>query len=248
LFFFHPLIRPIERRMKLAQEIAADELAIAQQQHEPVSYGRLLVSVVSKLGSARLMPTMSVGTAGPIESLTRRLVAMKFLNRVSRRVVFASAALLGLVALLGIVPWRLVAAEPVVPTAPMAPRLPPTASKTTAPQYAATIKVSIGPKDRPKDVLCAPTLVYLVGREAYFQSGDQSRRIEVSVESDQAKKPVEHSVQVKLIEKPESKTPNILMAPRVTLVDGQDCIVKTAEANGDELEIAVAIAQFKPAK
>ena len=40
VFFFHPLIRPAERRMKLAHEIAADELAITQQRHEPVSYAK----------------------------------------------------------------------------------------------------------------------------------------------------------------------------------------------------------------
>jgi hypothetical protein len=154
--------------------------------------------------------------------------------------MLASATLLGLVALLGVVPWRLVAAEPVAPTIPVAPRLPPTVGKTTTPQYMATIRISKGRKDNPKEVICEPRLIFVGGQKAYFQSGDQSSRVEVSIQSDQEKKPVEHSVQVKFIEKPESKTPSVLTAPRITFVDGHDCEVRTA-LNGDELEISVTV-------
>ena len=55
-FFFHPLAWLSKRQLKLTQEIAADELAIAQQRHDPVSYGELLVSVVGKFGPARCFP------------------------------------------------------------------------------------------------------------------------------------------------------------------------------------------------
>jgi bla regulator protein blaR1 len=115
LFFFHPLAWLCERQLKLAQEIAADELAIAKQKHDPIGYGSLLVSVVGKLdlkmGSRPLVSTISLETAGPVHSLTRKLAAMSRIGRTSRRVVVCSGILLGAVVLLGLVPWRLVAAE-----------------------------------------------------------------------------------------------------------------------------------------
>jgi uncharacterized protein (TIGR03067 family) len=112
VFFFHPLVWLSQRQLNLAQEVAADELAILQQHHDPASYGTLLVSVISRLGPSRLIPTMSMGTAGSVQSLTRRLVAMTSIGRASRGVIVASGILLAATALLGIVPWQLVAAEP----------------------------------------------------------------------------------------------------------------------------------------
>ena len=113
-FFFHPLVWLSQRRLNLAQEVAADELAILRQHRDPVSYGKLLVSVISKLGPSRLIPTMSMGTAGSVQSLTRRLVAMANIGRASRGIIVTSGILLAAMVLLGIVPWRLVAAEPKV--------------------------------------------------------------------------------------------------------------------------------------
>ncbi len=112
VFFFHPLAWWSERQLKLAQEVAADELAIARQRHKPVIYAGLLVSVVGKLGHRPLASTISVETAGNVHSLARRLAAMTCIGRTSRRVVVSSAVLLAGVVLLGLVPWRLVAAEP----------------------------------------------------------------------------------------------------------------------------------------
>ena len=114
LFFFHPLVWLSQRRLNLAQEVAADELAILRQHHDPVSYGNLLVSVISKIGPSRLIPTMSLGTAGSVKSLTRRLVAMASFGRASRGLIIGSGILMAATFLLGIVPWRLVAAEPKV--------------------------------------------------------------------------------------------------------------------------------------
>ena len=113
-FFFHPLVWLSQRRLNLAQEVAADELAIIRQHHDPVSYGKLLVSVIGKLGPSRLIPTMSMGTAGSVKSLTWRLVAMANIGRASRGIIVTSGILLAATVLLGIVPWRLVAAEPKV--------------------------------------------------------------------------------------------------------------------------------------
>jgi uncharacterized protein (TIGR03067 family) len=112
VFFFHPLVWLSQRQLNLAQEVAADELAILRQYHDPASYGTLLVSVISKLGPNRLIPTMSMGTAGSVQSLKWRLVVMASIGRASRGVIVASGFLLAATVLVGIVPWRLVAAEP----------------------------------------------------------------------------------------------------------------------------------------
>ena len=74
VFFFHPMVWLCERQLKLAQEIAADELAISKQSHDPIGYGNLLVSVIGKLGSKKgsrpLVSAISLETAGPIHSLS----------------------------------------------------------------------------------------------------------------------------------------------------------------------------------
>lgn len=112
VFFFHPLVWWGERQLTLAQEVAADELVIARQRHEASGYGSLLVSVVSKLGPRPLVSIISVETAGTVRSLAKRLVAMTRIRPTSPRIIASSGILLGAVLLLGIVPWRLVAAEP----------------------------------------------------------------------------------------------------------------------------------------
>ncbi len=134
VFFFNPLVWLSQRRLNLAQEVAADELAILQQNHDPVSYGKLLVSVISKLGPSRLIPTMSMGTAGSVHTLTRRLVAMANIGRASRGIIVCCGVLLVATVLLGIVPWRLVAAEP----------------KDTGDKRVADIKVPQGKNGQPK--------------------------------------------------------------------------------------------------
>jgi len=112
VFFFHPLVWIAERRLKLVQEVAADELAIRRQQDDPASYAALLVSIVSKLGPERLLPTMSVGTAGSYESLKQRLVAMRFMKPKSVGNIVSSCLLLAVVGVFGIMPWTVVAQQP----------------------------------------------------------------------------------------------------------------------------------------
>jgi bla regulator protein blaR1 len=112
VFFFHPLVWLTERRLKLAQEVAADELVVMRQHHDPIGYGKVLVSIVGKLGPRPPVPAISVETAGPAHSLTRRLVAMAYFGRTSRRVTIGSGILVGTVVLLGLVPWQLATAAP----------------------------------------------------------------------------------------------------------------------------------------
>ena len=112
IFFFHPLVSWSERQLRFAQEVAADQLAIARQRRKPVNYAGLLVSVVGKLGPRPSVTSIAVETAGTAHSLAKRLIAMTRTGYTSRRVIAASGILLIAVVLLGLVPWRLVAAEP----------------------------------------------------------------------------------------------------------------------------------------
>jgi beta-lactamase regulating signal transducer with metallopeptidase domain len=109
LFFFHPLAWLSERRLALAQEIAADEMAIAMQNQNPIDYASLLLSVVGKLGPARsgraaVAPLMSIGAAGTHRSLTQRLSAMRYIGRHSARMPLVSGSMLSLCAVFAAVP------------------------------------------------------------------------------------------------------------------------------------------------
>lgn len=120
VFFFHPLAWLSERRLRSTQEIAADELAVARRSHDAVGYATLLVSVVSKLGPDRVLPAMAVGAVGSHETLKKRLVAMRFMTPLSHRAVVTYVLVLGCAAVLGVVPWAVVAAQ-----APVADKVEP---------------------------------------------------------------------------------------------------------------------------
>jgi beta-lactamase regulating signal transducer with metallopeptidase domain len=122
VFFFHPLAWWSERQLKLTQEVAADELVIAQQRHDPATYRNLLVSVVGKVGSGSVVSNIAAEAVGTAHFLRRRLIVMARTSRASRRVIVSSSVALGAVVLLGLLPWRLVAADP--QAKPMAQFLP----------------------------------------------------------------------------------------------------------------------------
>jgi beta-lactamase regulating signal transducer with metallopeptidase domain len=111
VFVFHPLVWWASRRLDIAQEIAADQWILTGSQKDLCSYAEMLVSVASQPRPCGLAPALSVGTAGGYRTLKRRIAAMKSFRPSSRGVVAASAILVGLIAILGIVPWQLVAAE-----------------------------------------------------------------------------------------------------------------------------------------
>ncbi len=116
-FFFHPLAWFCERQLHLAQEIAADEMAIKLQQQDPVDYAAHLVSIVGKFGRSRAVPQFSARIAGYHRSLHKRLFAMKLMKHRSALGVRIFSRLLACCAMIGMVPWTLVtttvtAAEP----------------------------------------------------------------------------------------------------------------------------------------
>ena len=227
VFFFHPLVWLSQRRLNLAQEVAADELAIIRQHGDPASYGKLLVSVISKLGPSRLIPTMSMGTAGSVKSLTRRLVAMANIGRASRGIIVTSGILLAATVLLGIVPWRLVAAEPkenkeqplasVKPIPPATPATGPLVLREN--QRLAKIEVWERKKGQAKVILNRPQIFFAIGQEAKAEVGNKESPpyMEVTVRSLADKKPFQHVIEAKLIRDPEGKKPCHIDGPQAHL-------------------------------
>jgi hypothetical protein len=167
---------------------------------------------------------------------------MQPFNGIFRRGMFASATLL-LISLQGIVSCQTAAAEPAEP--PTLPA-PGSSAKAVVRDYLATIAVSVGPKNKPKRVLCSYILPVPAGREDFGLECDRSYRIEVLIQTDPKRSPVEHSAQMIIIGL-GNRVPKGLTVPRLTFADGQSCLVRTPVEHGDELEVKVSVSQPKPA-
>ena len=254
LFFFHPLVWLSQRRLNLAQEVAADELAIIRQHADPVSYGKLLVSVIGKIGPSRLIPTMSMGTAGSVKSLTWRLVAMSSIGRASRGIIVTSGILLAATVLLGIVPWRLVAAEPKDSTEQKrvgdneaVHHANPAIRPFTPHENDRVISIDVWEKrkGRPKAVIHCATTVFVVGQNVEVQGRDKEKRVVAMVQSLADKKPIRHVIEAKLILDPESNNPATLMVPKLTVTDDRPDSVVVTGADGSQLGMEVTVCSFK---
>jgi len=110
LFFFHPLVYPAHRECRLAQEMACDALAIEQMDTSPQAYGAMLLNGIAHRLGKRPVPS-AVGILESFHTLQRRLSAMNMLHALSRRQQVLTGLLVGMVALAGLVPWRLSAAD-----------------------------------------------------------------------------------------------------------------------------------------
>lgn len=111
LFFFHPAAWLCERKLRLAQEVAADELAMSTRGETPAAYAQQLLQIVLKIGSQESTPAISVVVAGSHESLKERFAAMRHIVTSSRRLRIAFALFSLAVGGVGMIPWALVAAE-----------------------------------------------------------------------------------------------------------------------------------------
>ena len=111
VFVFHPLVWWASWRLDMSQEIAADQFALTGFDKELCAYAEMLLAVASQPQPNGLVPVLSAGTVGRYRTLKRRIAAMKSFHPGSRGGVMASALLVGLIAVPGVVPWRLVAAD-----------------------------------------------------------------------------------------------------------------------------------------
>lgn len=149
LFFFHPLVHLAVREYGLAREAACDAAVLAGNRHCARQYGHLLL----RLGVA---PRPSAGLASAsadVRILKRRLTMLQDTQRLPRTL---AVLIVGAVAALGVMPYRIIAAPTplaaneatpaasprstqVTPMAPSThPTAAPTARATPAPAAAAT--------------------------------------------------------------------------------------------------------------
>jgi beta-lactamase regulating signal transducer with metallopeptidase domain len=116
VFWFHPLVWAARRRWALAQEMACDALALRATEAGAAEYGRLLVDLVA--GGLPRRALLGVGVAESAGTLRRRLVAMKTMTQWTKRYKAAVAGVIAVGAVVGVVPWRVVAQEAEGPPAP----------------------------------------------------------------------------------------------------------------------------------
>ncbi|HEX7802364.1 MAG TPA: M56 family metallopeptidase [Pseudoxanthomonas sp.] len=131
LFFFHPFAHLAAREYALAREAACDAAVLAGNRHCAHAYGRLLV----RLGVAP-RPSAGLASASPTFHILKRRLVMLQNTASTPRVV--ALAILGVVAVLGVMPYRIIAAPaaetPTAPRAPVAARTPkPSAAPVAAP-------------------------------------------------------------------------------------------------------------------
>lgn len=113
LFFFNPLAHLAAREYALARESACDAAVLAGDRHCARAYGQLLL----RLGVAP-RPSAGLASASPtLHILKRRLVMLQ--NTASTPRIVA-VAIVGLVAIIGVMPYRITAA-PAVPASRVAP-------------------------------------------------------------------------------------------------------------------------------
>ena len=111
LFFFHPLLWLTSRPIRFAQELACDQLTLALTRASSADYASTLLDVLAFQNDLRRAP-ISVGIADSASQMRRRLHAMKNVVPRSHRRQTAAAGLLAVVAVIGLIPWRLVAQTP----------------------------------------------------------------------------------------------------------------------------------------
>ena len=235
LFFFHPLAWIAQRRLALVQEIAADDLAIKVQCDDPSRYGNLLLSVVTKLGPTQFFSATSVETAGGKESLRERLAAMRYLENASRQSVAKCVALLCTIVIVGVIPWRGVAAGP--------NNEPDNGQKANAqpkPTHMAKVKISEG-SAKKKSVVMTPVIKFIAGQKSVLKMEGKDRYVEMSVVSDTKKTPIRHAIKVEIVDDPQTKSRLSITTQRIVLLD--ETVGKTAIGltDGNELEFEVSV-------
>lgn len=106
---------------------------------------------------------------------------MSRIGRTSRWALAGSGVLLGAVILLGIVPWRLVAAE------------------TKRATYMASVAVRETQKNGAKKVLAEPNLMYVAGSSVTVEIARGASALRIDVSSPLGKQPIEHTIETKMI-------------------------------------------------
>lgn len=137
LFFFHPLVAWAVREYALHREAACDAQVLQQTDAPPHAYGDLLL----RLGVAHPMHSGLAGASPTFQNLKRRLTMLQQTDSLQRPQL-RGWLLIALIALAGVLPWRVTAAHadnanvsaqathvppppPPLPPPPPAPPVPP---------------------------------------------------------------------------------------------------------------------------
>jgi len=137
LFFFHPLVHFAVREYALCREAACDALVMSRGRQTPKTYGRLLLRLGVTPHPHHALP----GASPTFQTLKRRLDMLGNATDAAPRVLTVSLILA--IAAIGVVPWRVVAADsaaqrsvaytPARPAPPAAPAAPPAPAAPAAP-------------------------------------------------------------------------------------------------------------------
>ena len=146
LFFFHPLAHFAVREYALCREAACDALVVSRGRQAPKSYGRLLL----RLGVAPHPHHALPGASPTFQTLKRRLDMLGNATDAAPRALTIS--LVVAIAAIGVIPWRVVAADsapqrsvaytstrPATPATPDAPPVPAAPVAPAAPAAPASL-------------------------------------------------------------------------------------------------------------
>ncbi|HSS48064.1 MAG TPA: M56 family metallopeptidase, partial [Thermoanaerobaculia bacterium] len=138
VFFFHPLAALAVREYAIAREAACDAEVLRVLGSAPQAYGRLLL----RWGVAPRETGLAAAGASPsLENLKRRLQMLQQISD-SRRRISGWWWVAGALALVSLIPIRIVAQEPAPPGAPVAVAAP----ETAAPEVPETPEISAVPE------------------------------------------------------------------------------------------------------
>lgn len=112
VLFFHPMTWLASRRWRLAQEAACDELVLQSPDAHSTIYANALIRVAELMRHDPGERFSMVGVVSSFRSLRERIVAMQSVADWSRSGFAAAACGVLLIALVGIIPWKLVAQKP----------------------------------------------------------------------------------------------------------------------------------------
>jgi beta-lactamase regulating signal transducer with metallopeptidase domain len=120
LFFFHPFVWLALRESWLEEEMACDELVMQQSDVSASAYGHLLLDLAKQFRRVEL-PVAAVGITESFSLLLkRRILALKTSGTRTRRIL-AFSWTIAIVAAIGLLPWRLVAANDAILSASSTP-------------------------------------------------------------------------------------------------------------------------------
>lgn len=154
LFFFHPLLRWAMREYALNREAACDALAVEQQRVAPQDYGQILL----RLGVAHPMHAALAGASPTFNNLKRRLTMLQQATTAMPRV--RGWLFVALVALIGVLPYRVVAgdhaATAAVPASASSIALPPPLPPPPAPPVPPAPNALTTPLPPPPGIALSP--------------------------------------------------------------------------------------------